>query len=146
MGTMRIERIGNGIVMDHIKAGQGIKILKLFDPSLLKTKIDYASYIDSPSMGMKDIIKIENLDVDPNTLMKMTLLAPEISISIIRDGQVHEKLKPKVPPFVEGVIACHNPKCITLTEKYLVSRFSVEWQEDGHIRQQCQYCEHVFHT
>lgn len=144
--VMRIERIHNGIVMDHIKAGQGIKILTLFDTSLLKTKIDYASYIESPSMGTKDIIKIENLDVDPKTLMKMALLAPQITISIIRDGHVHEKVKPKVPPYVEGVITCQNPKCITLREDYLVSRFRVDWQEDGRIKQQCQYCEHVFYS
>lgn len=146
MSVMRIERIHNGIVMDHIKAGQGIKILKLFNTDLLKTKIDYASYIESPSMGMKDIIKIENLDVDPKTLMKMALLAPKITISIIRDGQVHEKLKPTVPPFVEGVIACKNPKCITLRETYLTSRFRVDWQDDGRLKQQCQYCEHIFYS
>ena len=141
---MRIERIGNGIVMDHIKAGMGIEILKLFPSNLLNTKIDYASFIESPRLGMKDIIKIENVDVDPKTLMKMTLLAPDITISIIRDGLVQEKLNPAVPPFVEGVITCPNPKCVTKTESYLVSRFRVEWLEDGRLEQQCQYCEHLF--
>ena len=58
---MRIERIHNGIVLDHIKAGVGIKILGLFPTDMLKSKIDYASYIESPRLGMKDIIKIENL-------------------------------------------------------------------------------------
>lgn len=80
---MRIERITNGIVLDHIKAGVGIEILKLFPTELLRTKIDYASYVDSPSMHVKDIIKIENVDVNPATLLKLALLSPSITISII---------------------------------------------------------------
>ena len=144
--TMRIERINNGIVMDHIKAGMGIEILKLFPTELLKTKIDYASYVDSPSHGMKDIIKIENLDVDPTMLMKMALLAPKITISIIRDGHVEKKEQPEVPPLVEGVINCPNPKCVTGKETYLISRFNVTFQEDGKLRQQCLFCEHIIHS
>ncbi|MDJ0835800.1 MAG: aspartate carbamoyltransferase regulatory subunit [Acidobacteriota bacterium] len=144
--TMRIERINNGIVLDHIKAGMGIHILKLFEVELLHTKIDYASYIDSPSLGMKDIIKIENLDVDPKMLMKMALLAPDITISFIRDGHVDKKVKPEVPPLVEGVINCPNPKCITQQEVYLTSRFQVAFEEDGRLRQQCLFCEHIFYS
>jgi len=143
---MRIERIHNGIVLDHIKAGMGIEILKLFPTDILKTKLDYASYVESPSLGMKDIIKIENLDVDPTMLMKMALLAPKITISIIRDGHVEKKENPKVPPMVEGVITCPNPKCITQKEKYLISRFAVDFQKDGRLRQQCQFCEHIFYS
>ncbi len=140
---MRIERINNGIVMDHIRAGQGIELLKLFPTELLKTKIDYASYIDSNRLGMKDIIKIENLNVDPKTLMKMALISPELTISIIRDGHVHEKIQPTVPPEVEGVIICKNPKCVTLREQYLTSRFKVDWDKTGRLKQQCLYCEHI---
>ncbi len=110
---MRIERIHNGIVMDHIKAGMGIEILKLFPTELLKTKIDYASYVESPSLGVKDMIKIENLDVEPATLMKMGILSPTITISLIRNGHVEKKIRPKIPPMVEGVPKCDNPKCIT---------------------------------
>ncbi len=139
---MRIERIHNGIVMDHITAGMGMEILKLFPPELLETKIDYASYVDSNRLGKKDIIKIENLDVAPKTLMKMTLLSPDTTISTIREGQVAEKEEPTVPPEVEGVLTCTNPKCITLKEPYLVSRFRVKWEE-GNFKQQCQYCEHI---
>jgi len=133
-------------VLDHIKAGKGIEILKLFPTEILRTKIDYASYIESPSLECKDIIKIENLDVDPNTLMKMALLAPKITISIIRDGHVHEKIKPTVPPFVDGVISCRNPKCITLRETYLTSKFHVHFQDDGRLKQQCCYCEHIVYS
>ena len=141
---MRIERIHNGLVLDHIKAGMGIEILKLFPTKLLKTKIDYASYIESPRLGMKDIIKIENLDVDPNILMKMTLLAPEITISTIREGQVQEKLRPTIPPEIEGVISCVNPKCVTRNEEYLTSQFRVAQSDSGRFRMQCMYCEHIF--
>lgn len=141
---LRIERINNGLVLDHIKAGMGIEILKLFPTKLLKTKIDYASYVESPRLGMKDIIKIENLGVDPKILMKMTLLAPDITISTIRDGLVLDKLRPTIPPEIEGVITCQNPKCVTRNEHYLITRFRVAREEDGRFRMQCKYCEHIF--
>lgn len=140
---MRIERINTGIVMDHIDAGKGIEILNLFPRELLKTNIDYGSYVDSKSLGKKDIIKIENLDVDPKMLMKMALISPNITISIIRDGQVHEKIEPSVPPLVDGVITCSNPKCVTLVETYLTSKFKIERSEDGKLLQQCMFCEHI---
>lgn len=140
---MRIERINNGIVLDHIKAGIGIEILKIFPAELMVTKIDYASYVDSPSLGKKDLIKIENVDVDPATLMKLALLSPSITISIIRNGQVQNKITPKIPPVVEGVLVCTNPKCVTLREPYLISKFHINWSESGQIRKQCAYCEHV---
>lgn len=140
---MRIERINNGIVMDHIKAGMGIQILQLFEIGLLKNKIDYASYVDSNRLGTKDIIKIENLDVDPSMLMKMALLAPDITISIIRDGHVIEKVEPKIPPVVEGVIRCQNPKCVTISEPYLVSKFHIKHDDQGGRLAQCAYCENL---
>jgi len=139
---MRIERITNGIVLDHITAGLGIRILGLFPPEMLRSKIDYASHVESPRLGSKDIIKIENLDVDPATLTKLALISPSITISIIRNGQVREKIKPQLPPMVEGVISCGNPKCITGREPYLLSRFKV-WLEEGRVRQQCLFCEHL---
>lgn len=140
---MRIERITNGIVLDHITAGVGMEILNLFPKDLLKTKIDYASFIESPSLGEKDIIKLENLDVDPDILMKMAILSPKITISIIREGKVFKKIQPTVAPIVEGVLQCENPKCVSLRETYLPSRFKVETDENMVIRQ-CLYCEHIF--
>jgi len=143
---MRIERINNGIVLDHIKAGMGMEILKLFPTQLLKTKIDYASYVDSPRLGVKDLIKIENLDVDPQLLMKMILLAPEITISTIREGHVQEKLRPTIPSEIEGVLSCQNPKCVTRNELYLTTKFKVARNDSGRFRMQCKYCEHIFLT
>lgn len=140
---MRIERINNGIVMDHIKAGVGIQILQLFEIGMLKNKIDYASYVDSNRLGTKDIIKIENLDVDPAMLMKMALLSPDITISIIRDGHVVDKVEPKIPEVVEGVIRCQNPKCVTIAEPYLVSKFRMKQDEQGSMLAQCAYCENL---
>jgi len=142
---MRIERIKNGIVMDHINAGVGIEILNLFPKELLHTRIDYAAFIDSPSLGEKDIIKIENLNVDPATLMKMAILSPKITISIIRDGKVSKKIRPTVPPVIEGVLTCDNPKCVTRQEPYLATKFKVSREENRFIRQ-CLYCEHIFQT
>jgi aspartate carbamoyltransferase regulatory subunit len=142
---MRIERITNGIVLDHIEAGVGIEILNLFPKSLLKTKLDYASFIESPSMGQKDIIKVENMDAAPETLMKMAILSPGITISIIRNGKVSEKIRPKVPPVIEGVLNCENPKCVTRKELYLTSRFRVKRVDHDFIRQ-CLYCEHIKKT
>ena len=91
---MRIERIHNGIVLDHIKAGTGIEILKLFPTDILKTKIDYASFIDSPTLGQKDIIKIENLVLE--TVLEGVRTGKKLSAVGKESSEVNGK-SPKSP-------------------------------------------------
>lgn len=134
---MNIDSIKNGIVIDHIPAGTAMQIYKLL-------KLDEAHYpvamimnVTSNKMGKKDIIKIDSsFDVD------MTILgyvAPGVTVNIIKNEALAEKIYPTLPTELKNVISCKNPRCITTTEQELPSIFKLTSKKDRIYR--CIYCE-----
>jgi hypothetical protein len=66
---MNIDAIHNGIVIDHIRAGQAMKIYDFLDLGSLDCPVAIIKYATSNKMGRKDIIKIDSeLKVDLNAL------------------------------------------------------------------------------
>lgn len=138
---LTINSIKNGIVIDHIKAGQGIKIYNY----LSLDKADYAVALiknaDSSKIKKKDIIKIENvINIDFTAL---GLICPNVTINVIEDEVIREKLKLKLPERVQGVIKCENPRCITCIEKNIAHSFYLVDKQKGEYR--CEFCDEI-HT
>lgn len=137
---LNINGIVNGIVIDHIKAGLGIKIFNYL--GLDKADFTVALIMNAPStkLGKKDIIKIENaMDVDFTVL---GFIDPNITIDVIEDEKIREKIKLKLPRRVEDVIKCKNPRCITSIEKYVPNIFYLVDENKGEYR--CQYCDEEY--
>ena len=112
-----INSIRKGIVIDHIKAGLGMKIFKYL--GLDNANYTVALIMNAPSskLNRKDMIKIENeLDIDYTVL---GILDPSITIDIIEDEKIVKKLKLQLPLNVENIIKCKNPRCITSVENYI---------------------------
>ena len=66
---MRIGHIENGIVLDHITAGNGMNIYNVLKLGELDCTVALIKNADSPKMGKKDIIKIStHLDIDLDIL------------------------------------------------------------------------------
>lgn len=134
-----INSIKNGIVIDHIKAGHGIKIynyLNLLDADFPTALI---MNVNSTKDHKKDIIKIENvIDLD---FKMLGLLDPNITVNIIEDEKIKEKKKLSLPERVENVIKCKNPRCITSIEKYVPHIFHLVDKEKGEYR--CEYCDEI---
>jgi aspartate carbamoyltransferase regulatory subunit len=61
-------------------------------------------------------------------------------VNIIKDYNVVDKKIVQVPDYVEGIIRCMNPKCITNNEKVL-TRFNVITKNDVSLK--CCYCEKI---
>lgn len=134
-----INSIKKGIVIDHIHAGMGIKIFKYL--GLDKANYTVALIMNAPSLklGRKDIIKIENeLDIDYTVL---GILDPSITIDIIDNETIVNKVKLELPESVENIIKCKNPRCITTQEKYVPHKFDLKDKEKGEYR--CCYCDEV---
>lgn len=137
---LNINGIVKGIVIDHIKAGLGIKIFNYL--GLDKADFTVALIMNAPStkLGKKDMIKIENvIDIDYTVL---GFIDPNITIDIIEDEVIKEKIKLKLPNKVEDVIKCKNPRCITSIEKYVPNRFYLVDEHKGEYR--CQYCDEIY--
>lgn len=134
---MIIGQIKDGIVLDHITAGQGKRIYDILNLSSLSCTVAMIERADSAKMGCKDIIKIgQVLDIDFDVL---GYVDPGITVNIIRDGQVSERRKLTMPERVVGVLKCRNPRCITSVEQELTHEFKLTDPKNRVYR--CIYCE-----
>ena len=134
---MNIDSIQNGFVIDHIPAGKGMTLYELLGLDKLDCSIALIKNVGSEKMGKKDIIKIDaaiNIDFDI-----IGFIAPEVTVNIIRGGEIVEKKKMELPLQLTGVITCKNPRCITTTEQEIVHRFKLTDRENRVYR--CIYCE-----
>ncbi len=134
---MTVDSIKNGIVIDHIEAGKGMKIYRFLNLDRLTCPVALLKNVVSAQKGKKDIIKIDGtLDIDFGVL---GYIAPGITINIIRDGKIARKVHPQLPELVKDVIRCKNPRCITSTEQELQHIFKLTDRENHVYR--CLYCE-----
>ena len=134
---MRLDPINDGIVIDHITAGKGMKLYDILNLGELKCSVAIIKNADSKKSGKKDIIKIDAV-IDLNFDV-IGYVDPGVNVNIIRDGKIVEKLRPTLPERVEGVIKCKNPRCITSTEQELPHVFKLTDREKRVYR--CIYCE-----
>lgn len=137
---LNISGLKEGVVIDHIKAGSALNIYHY----LKLDKLDYSVAIimnaKSNKSGKKDIIKIEgSISVD---LEILGLLDPNITINVIKDGEIVEKRHLSLPETVTSIIQCKNPRCITSIEPGLTHKFKLTDKENGIYR--CIYCEQKF--
>ena len=134
---MNIDSIKNGIVIDHITAGQGMRIYNLLGLDSLDCSVALIKNVSSRKMGKKDIIKIDSdFDVDTDIL---GYVDPDITVNIIKDGKTVEKKSIALPEKLTGVLTCKNPRCISATEQELPQIFKLTDRARRVYR--CIYCE-----
>jgi len=139
---IRVKRIKNGTVIDHITGGQAFNVLRIMGlrKGYPRTTLTVAMNVPSKKLGFKDIVKVEGKEIKKEEVDKIALIAPETTINIIREREVIKKEKVNIPLSLEGVLRCANPNCITRFED-AVSKFIVE--EKCPIKLRCSYCERV---
>ena len=136
---LNIEQIKNGLVIDHIKAGQGIRIFNWLHLDKVPYTVAFITNATSKILNKKDIIKIDNtLSINYDVL---GLIDPDITVNIIENEKVNKKIKLSLPNKVENVLLCKNPRCICSTEKYLTHVFHLENPDVKTYR--CEYCDEI---
>ena len=134
---MNIDSIQNGVVIDHITAGLGMKLYELLNLASLDASIALIKNVSSKKMGKKDIIKIDaDIPVDFDVI---GFVDPDATVNIIKDGVLVEKLSIDMPETLKNVIKCKNPRCITSCEQELDHIFKLTDKERKVYR--CIYCE-----
>lgn len=134
---MNIDSILNGVVIDHIEAGCGMKLYKLLRLDELDASVALIKNVQSKKMGKKDIIKID-ADIDLN-LDVIGYVDPSATVNVIKNGVLTEKLSIDMPEMLVNVIKCKNPRCITSCEQELDQMFKLVDKELKEYR--CIYCE-----
>ncbi len=134
---MNIDSIKNGIVIDHITAGKAMEIYKFLGLENLCCSVAIIKNAPSKKLGKKDIIKIDSdFDVDIDIL---AYIDPDATVNIIKNSELVEKKKLKLPEKITNVIKCKNPRCITTTEQELTHIFKLTDKQNRIYR--CVYCE-----
>lgn len=137
---LSINSIKKGIVIDHIRAGLGIKIFELLNLKDAEYTVALIMNVNSNRLGKKDLIKIENnIDIDLNVL---SLLDKNITINIIDDEKIIEKRKLVLPAKIHSLYRCTNPRCITTSERNIEQSLSLVDADKRTYK--CDYCEHIY--
>lgn len=140
---LRVQKIKDGTVIDHIKAGKGKKVLDILGiengfPNISALLMN----VPSKRVGKKDIVKIENKALEKTEVDKIALIAPHATWNVVKDFKVIKKSKIEIPDMLEGILKCPNPKCVTNMNEPVKSKFKVEEKEPVKLR--CVYCERLF--
>jgi aspartate carbamoyltransferase regulatory subunit len=137
--TLKISKIKNGTVIDHITGGHALDVVKILGiTGHTGGVVSIAMNVPSQSRGVKDIVKIEGRELNPREVDKIALLAPHATINIIRNYEVIEKKVVKLPEVIRGTVKCSNPACISNSNEPVQSTFYVECKEPLMLK--CHYC------
>ena len=135
---LNVGKIGEGFVLDHIKAGKSMTIYKDLGLDKLDCVVAIIKNARSSKMGRKDIIKVE-CPVDMLDLDILGFIDHNITVNIIKYGVISDKMELRLPSQVTGVIKCKNPRCITSIEQGLEHIFVLTDKANEVYR--CKYCD-----
>ncbi|MDO4553389.1 MAG: aspartate carbamoyltransferase regulatory subunit [Bacillota bacterium] len=134
---MLVNSIENGIVIDHITAGLGSKVIEYLDIDRSQDTVAFIMNATSRKHGRKDIVKIQNVvDVD---MAVLGLIDPGATVNIIENGVITKKIHLQLPEKVVNVIRCKNPRCVTSVEAGAPHVFHLVDREKREYR--CEYCD-----
>ena len=130
-----VAAIENGTVIDHIPTDKTYQVASLLGLFTLKTPVTSGFNYPSKKVGSKGIIKVSDKFFTDDEVSRLSVVAPNVILSIIRDYEVVEKRSVVTPSEIKGIVKCNNPKCITNNEP-MKTHFHVE---NGILT--CHYCE-----
>ncbi|MEA3558860.1 MAG: aspartate carbamoyltransferase regulatory subunit [Candidatus Thermoplasmatota archaeon] len=139
MKELKITPIRNGTVIDHIRPGMALKVIKYLGINGgSRNEVAIAMYTNSNKLGRKDLVKVEEMELGPREVNKLALLSPKATVSIIRDYKVTKKYQVQLPKKVEGISRCENLNCITNHKEPVKSKM-IRISEDPPVYR-CFYC------
>jgi aspartate carbamoyltransferase regulatory subunit len=139
--TLSVAAIKHGTVIDHILAGQALRILRLLDLELHAAPITIGLSLPSKRFGKKDIIKM-NVKLQQALADAVIVFAREATINLIDDYKVVTKLQTHLPSVMKNVFVCPNRSCVSLHE-VVDSHFYIRPLAKT-MELQCHYCRKIY--
>ena len=138
---LNVGNIEEGFVLYHIKAGQSLAIYHHLGLDKLDCTVAIIKNAKSNLMGKKDILKVE-CDIEALDLDVLAVIDHNITVNVIKDGEIVEKKELFLPKEIRNVFKCKNPRCITSIEQELPHVFFLSDEKKEIYR--CRYCEEKF--
>ncbi len=141
---MLIPKIESGIVIDHIPAGDGIKILEIISryEEMQEVMVSLGQNYKSEKLGRKDLIKLQMEHLAPEIIQHISLVVPGVTIKAIKNYNVDSKVVVHPPNEIKNLLVCKNPNCVTNLERHIPSDFTAVDEESQMVK--CAYCERIF--
>lgn len=137
---LNIDSVQKGLVIDHIQAGKAMEIYKYLNLDKMDCSVAIIKNAKSDKMGKKDIIKVENnIHMD---LKVLGFIDPNITINVIDEGEIINKIKLELPEEIDNIAKCKNPRCITSVEQEIVHKFKLTDRNKKIYR--CVYCDTAY--
>lgn len=134
---LQVTKITEGIVIDHIASGNGLKIFNQLSLANMEHPVVLLINVPSKRLGKKDIIKLQNItDID---LAMLGLIDPNITVNVIEGGEIVKKSGVQIPRTVKGLFRCGNPRCVTNSDTYVEGTFTLVSEQNKEYV--CEYCE-----
>ncbi|MBO4606457.1 MAG: aspartate carbamoyltransferase regulatory subunit [Prevotella sp.] len=133
-----VAAIENGTVIDHIPSEKTFQVISLLGLQSLPSPVTIGYNYPSTKVGNKGIIKISNKFFTDDEISRLSVVAPNVVLNIIRDFEVIEKKTVETPDELCGIVKCNNPKCITNNEP-MSTVFHVVDKSRGILK--CHYCD-----
>ncbi len=134
---LQVAALKNGTVIDHIPSSKIFQVISLLRLEGVKNAVTIGYNLKSKKMGNKSIVKIADKFFSDEELNQLSVITPNVTLSIIKDYEVTEKKEVKMPDELIGIVKCGNHTCITNNEPML-TRFQLMDKEAGIL--QCKYC------
>ena len=135
---LQVAALQNGTVIDHIPTDKLFTIVNILGLQNSDSKITIGNNFISKKLGAKGIIKVADRFFSDEEISRLSIVAPNVQLNIIRDYEVVEKKQVIMPDIVKGIVKCGNPKCITNNEP-MATIFHVLSKENCVLK--CHYCE-----
>ncbi|MFW9962305.1 MAG: aspartate carbamoyltransferase regulatory subunit [Candidatus Sifarchaeia archaeon] len=137
---IRIVKIHDGTVIDHIRAGKALEVLKILGITGKEGHVvSLAMNISSSKIGKKDIVKVEHRLLKEEEVARIALVAPEATINLIEDFKVIKKTRVELPDIIADIFRCPNQRCVTNKEREPI-RSKYEVVSRTPVQLKCLYC------
>ncbi len=138
-----IRRIKEGTVIDHIRAGEALRVLQILGITGKEGEIvSIVMNVPSSKIEKKDVVKVANRSLKSEETDKLALVAPLATVNIIRNYRVAEKRKVELPSVFKGLLKCPNPTCVSnLSHEPITPTIDVIDKDAPLLK--CRFCQRL---
>ncbi len=138
-----IRRIKDGTVIDHVRAGEALRVLQILGITGKEGEIvSVAMNVPSSKLGKKDVVKVANRFLKTEETDKLALIAPRATANIIKNYKVSAKHRVELPEVFKGILKCPNPTCVSnLPNEPIIPTIDVVDKEAPLLK--CRFCQRL---
>lgn len=133
-----VAAIKNGTVIDHIPAAKTYLVASILELENVNKPLTIGNNYASNKVGKKGIIKVTDKYFTDEEISRLSVVAPNIVLNIIKNYEVVEKKPVVTPDELKDIVKCNNPNCITNNEP-METIFNVIDKENKIVK--CHYCD-----